>query len=312
MKRIILPYYIHKSKNFIANIYYYITQYSIFNISSPKTKKIVLIFDPKRTHPGLVDRLKAIIGIYYISKINGYNFKILDTDHFKLDKYLTHNKTNWSISSYSICHSTYHIRLMNYEPLQQIPLLTSLEYHIYNYTGKNIIQCQNIPNWENIWHELFIELFKPSEYLEKSLKNNPFYNTKYIAVHIRFVNALELAEPKYSQRPLPSDEKQNLINSCITAITKLSLKSKLPVLVFSDSMQFLSISKENGFHVLDGNIGHITYNKTDNIMLKTFTDLFMISKAESVISLRGKELYESAFPIYGALIGNKHCCIHKI
>ena len=78
-------------------------------------------------------------------------------------------------------------------------------------------------------------------------------------------------------------------------------------MVFSDSNTFLNECKNNGLHVLKGDIGHISYNSTNDIVKKTFVDLYMISRAKVIYQLNGKHLYKSAFSYYGALIGGKRC-----
>ena len=41
-----------------------------------KKNTFYMVFEPFRGHPGLADRMKAIISTYNLAKSNGYDFKI--------------------------------------------------------------------------------------------------------------------------------------------------------------------------------------------------------------------------------------------
>ena len=159
--------------------------------------------------------------------------------------------------------------------------------------------------WEKKWHELYHELFQSSDYIRKKLSEFEFKENEYIAIHIRFVNALELAEPDFPQEPLNEVEKENLISSCIAKIQELEYTEGCKAVVFSDSNYFLSRCHDKNIFVLAGNVGHITYNQNAEFVLKMFSDLNMIARAKKVFSLRSNHLYASAFPLYGSIIGGK-------
>ena len=44
---------------------------------------------------------------------------------------------------------------------------------------------------ESVWRNLFLELFKPSQALNECLNCCSLDSSGYVAVHLRFVNALE-------------------------------------------------------------------------------------------------------------------------
>ncbi|WP_294590775.1 hypothetical protein [uncultured Phocaeicola sp.] len=266
--------------------------------------------DPDRKYPGFVDILKAIIGCYYIAKMNGYKFKIHFDTPFQLSKFLSplSESNDWILSACEkadIDKLNISIGLMDYNGIGKIPQLTRARYQVRNFIGWNILQRNNMVGWEKKWHELYHELFQPSNYLLKNIAEFKIKENEYIAIHIRFVNALELAEPDFPQKPLNEVEKMNLISSCISKIKELESTENSKAVVFSDSNYFLSRCRDMDIFVLAGNVGHITYNQNDEIVLKMFIDLNMIARAKKVFSLRSNNLYASAFPLYGSIIGGK-------
>ena len=81
------------------------------------------------------------------------------------------------------------------------------------------------------------------------------------------------------------DEKENLIYNCIAKIKELESTESCKAVVFSDSNYFLSKCHDMNIFVLEGNVGHVTYNQNAEIILKMFTDLNMIARAKKVFSL---------------------------
>lgn len=293
----------------IRNFLYRIKCFSI-RPSKIEAKTMTFYMDPNRKYPGFVDILKAIIGCYYIAKINGYKFRIHFDTPFQLSKFLSpvSEANDWMLSASEttgINKLNISTGLINYYGIGKIPRLTKARYQVRNFIGWNILQRNNMMDWEKKWHELYHELFQPSDYLRKKLSEFEFKENGYIAIHIRFVNTLELAEPDFPQVPLNEDEKENLIYNCIAKIKELESTESCKAVVFSDSNYFLSKCHDMNIFVLEGNVGHVTYNQNAEIILKMFTDLNMIARAKKVFSLRNDNLYASAFPLYGSIIGGK-------
>lgn len=293
----------------IRNFLYRIKCFSI-RPSKIEAKTIVFYMDPNRKYPGFVDILKAIIGCYYIAKINEYKFKIHFETPFQLSKFLSpiDESNDWMLSTSEktgIDKLNLSTGLMNYYGIGKIPQLTKARYQVRNFIGWNILQRNNVVGWEKKWYELYHELFQPSDYFRKKLSEFEIKENGYIAIHIRFVNALELAEPDFPQKPLNEVEKENLISGCISKIKELESTESCKAVVFSDSNYFLSRCHDTDIFVLAGNVGHVTYNQNDEIVLKMFIDLNMIARAKKVFSLRNENLYASAFPLYGSIIGGK-------
>ena len=102
-------------------------------------------------------------------------------------------------------------RLLSYRGYGHIPILNKKvkQYHVYNYVGKNILENNGIENWELIWGNCFKELFEPTNLMKKIIEDQEWKENAYIAVHIRFVNALGHFESGENVT-LNSAEKKNL------------------------------------------------------------------------------------------------------
>lgn len=132
------------------------------------------VIAPGLKHPGLADRLKAIIDCYNLAKMNGYKFRIVFKEPFALEDYLAPNKVEWVASFDDL-----HYRLGStrfYDELQMLTedswhgrttLSRGKEYHCYAYVGNR--QPKAFPESGYAWTELFHELFRPSERLELAL-----------------------------------------------------------------------------------------------------------------------------------------------
>lgn len=266
----------------------------------------VFVIDPKYKHPGLADRLKGIIACYNLAKKNGYNFYILYKHPFCLEKYLLPNQINWIKDfddlNYSIGNTIFYNETCWHADK---PLKKGKEYHCYNYTGDLLPKVFSDTGEE--WASLFNELFVPNDEIKNRISQTGFNDKSYVAVHFRFVNALENFEGNYYNALSTQEEKDNLIERCKNGL--MEIKKKNPnqeILVFSDSKVFLNSIQDLPVRTLDSSsVGHISFTHSDNSVLKTFLDLFMISRASKVYVVHAPELYNSScFALVGARIGN--------
>ena len=289
---------------FFQNVKYRIRNYKLWGGDYNKT--IVLIFSPELTHPGLTDRLKAIVSIYYIASTQGFNFKIIHSKPFEWSKYLSPNECDWLVKESEICKSFFHTKMLSYYPNKKPRLKENFEYHIVSYEG-NIHDDLRIGDIGENYSRLFSQLFKPSPYLNSYLTSIPYYGTEYVAIHFRFVNSFEVNEPNYPTRPVSNKEQALLENICFAFID--SIQAEYPsstILIFCDSNHFLSVSQQKGYKHVEGKLGHISYANNENVILKTFTDMFMIAGAKAVYAGVNDVLYASAFPVCASHISNVH------
>ena len=286
----------------IKNIKYYLQRYTFKNDKIVLGNTLYFIVDPSLEHPGLADRLKVICCCYYIAKTNHFNFKIIFETPFILSDYLVPNKVDWKASVNDLSYSLQNSRLLAYNGGGKIPKLNPKikPYHIYHYIGKNILQCNNIKNWEEIWRECYQELFKPSEYLNNLLSTQNIIPKNYIAVHLRFVNALGNFEKGFYNK-ISEDQRNRLINKCLSIIDEIKNKNSKELIIFSDSSLFLGHAVQHGYKTLNGNIGHISYCQDHSIFDKVFIDFYAIGLADTVYRIKTKELYNTTFSYYASL-----------
>ena len=284
----------------------YLTTYH--SLAVPDWEGVVLIFDPHLKHPGLLDRFKAIVGSFELAIKNGREFKILFDPESVLPKYVEPNGINWRIDAREVCYSPFHSRILDYYGEGDIPKLgKARQYHIYHYVGLDYGLSNGSPDWESEWSARYNLLFKPTSYLTRQLSEISWAPGTYIAVHIRFVNALGMLEPDYHQVPLPAEKACHLMDTCISKIKELEEESGLPALVFADSPFFLQEAVRRGLHIAPGEVGHISTHPADlAVWNKAFLDMYIISRAKRVFQIRGDALYASAFSYFSALIGGIH------
>lgn len=305
-----------KAKQLLKDIYLRCKFYKLHGSSNLNKKSIVFLMDDDyhKSHPGLVDRFKAIIGLYYLALQNERDFYLCYNTPFKLQKYLVPNEVDWQIERSDLCKNIFTTGLLNYDVKRGIPRLRNnlSEYHCYYYLGHNLIRELKPENWKKEWHDLFGQLFKPSDYLEKLLKENvPGFD--YISVHFRFVNSLDKFEDGVNNQ-LSEAEQVELIEKCLKQLEEIQRNNALPICVFSDSSRFLKIVKDKGYYILNNaeQIGHISFSGSDETYDKTFIDFFAIANSKKVYAIRGKSLYNSVYPEYAAVVGGVEFEIHQI
>ena len=298
--------HVNDCRYWLANLKFYIQYFTYKKDKEISGNTVYFVYDPKQKHPGLTDRLKVICCVYYIAKINGFEFKLIFDTPFKLHDYLECNKYDWVGHWDDLSFSYANTRLLAYNGMGKIPRLSKKhkQYLVYYYIGKNMLQCNHIPNWEQIWSDCFNELFKPSQQLlDVIIASGEEYKMRtYIAVHLRFVNALEHFEDGYYN--LISKEKQDkLIQKCLKALNDIRDREDMPVLVFSDSNRFLNISKSHGYSILEGEVHHVSFQVDDNTVLKTFLDFYMIGRSAKTYRIIAPEMYATMFSYYAAISG---------
>ena len=116
-----------------------------------------MVFEPWRGHPGLADRMKAILSTYNLAKSSGYNYKLFFETPFKLSEYLTPKK-NLIATLDELEYSIFDTKLFN-ERSYRVPkkLKPNKQYHCYQYSGN--LMPRIFPDSGEKWCNLFQELF---------------------------------------------------------------------------------------------------------------------------------------------------------
>lgn len=298
---------VNNMRYFVRSCRYYLKYYSFREDKDVTGHTLYFIIDPEIEHPGLSDRYKAIIGCYYIARQNEFDFKIIFEYPFLLNDYLNVNKYDWVADRTDLSYSLKNARIIPYNGGGKVPRLKQSvkQYHVYSYIGYDILETNRVSDYKRIWGELYNDLFKPKGFIVQRIKEAGFVKDNYIAVHLRFVNALEHFEGNQFN-VLSGEKKEALILRCLTGIrTIISENKEFPVLVFSDSNVFLNRVKELPVHVLDGEIGHISFENSRDVITKTFVDFYMISDARRIYVIHAPEMYGTVFSYYAALSGMK-------
>lgn len=151
---------------------------------------------------------------------------------------------------------------------------------------------------------MFSELFCPSENLTRCICNEGYEYRKYIAIHLRYVNALGRFEK--GKDPLPINVQEELIVRCKKGIKEIcDLNNNHPVIVFSDSSLFLENIHDLPVSVLrHDNIRHISTESNSDVITKSFVDFMMISRATKVYRILSPEMYSSSFSYFAAIVGD--------
>lgn len=300
-------------KIFIKNIYVRCKFYGLRKSNGAENVLLFIIDDGYfQKHPGFVDRMKAIVGAYYLAVQNQREFRLVFNVPFPIQEYLQPCEVDWRPDG-DISYALGDTKLMVYRPQEGlIQLETSVkQYHIYFYEGLNVLKYCDIKDWKKTWNVLYHKLFKPTELLQR-LCREAVPKKPYIAVHLRFVNLLEKFEEGFD-RNISDEAKHELVERCLRTLIIIREREKDNIVVFSDSKIFLDFIVRQGFMCLDSRkVGHVSFQTEREVYEKTLVDFYAISGAEKVYAIRGGNLYNSAFPEYAAIVGDKPFIIEYV
>ena len=267
---------------------------------------LYLVFVPNKKHPGLADRIKAIMSCYDLAKSNGYQFKLFFETPFHLEKYLR-PKYDWVATLEDLEYSLRDTRIIDeHYRTKPLRLISNKQYHCYNYDGHHIPRI--FPDTGYKFSELFHELFEPCEELKKAYSDFNIEEKGYVSCHLRFVNALEKFENTFFENHLETQEERDaLIERCKDGIRQVITKNPgKDVYIFSDSKLFLNSLSDIPVKVLPSdNIGHVSEEAKANIAFKSFLDLYIMTKGIAVYRFCAPELYSiSHYALLAATIGD--------
>ncbi len=298
--------HVNNYRYFVRNVRFYVSHFKMEKLKRPSEKCMYFWIDPTMKHPGLTDRFKAAVNVYYIAKVNNLKFKLIFDSPFNLSDYLipAQKELDWraDVSCLSFVYPS--SKMFSYNGQNDIPKLSNNinQYICRNYIGYDMLLINKVENYEKVWGECFRELFKPSDRLNLELLKTGLIERSYVSVHFRFVNALEKFEEGYYNE-LSIGEQEALIDRCLNALDVVKKREQSPVVVFSDSNRFRNIARQNGYIILDGKVGHVSFVHDDNVVMKTFVDYITLGRSKKVYRACAKELYGTVFSFYAALSG---------
>lgn len=285
------------------------------NSESTDDSIVFLMFDGRIEQAGLADNLRASASVYYLCKSLNKKFKIIFNYPFNLEKYLVPNHYNWLYEEQNRLHLSEHAQDVVAASYRSV-FIESNEKLQQGYLEKKITDTKytitrlytNTYCFDNIFYESYHDLFKPSESLDMLIKEQlSLIGGKFVSVSFRFANLLGDLDDNYGYE-LSEEEKVNTILKCSSAVDSIyQSNGGCRVLVTSDSKRFITEIQQNReyVYVIPGNIGHVGHNGDDNVVLKTFLDLYVISYADKVHMVRTPIMYRSGFAHRAAMIGNK-------
>lgn len=265
-----------------------------------------LVFEPNRKHPGLADRMKAIISCYDWAKSNGYHFKIYFETPFSLSDYFK-PKFNWVATLDELEYSIFDTKIVNEDYREQpIKLISNKQYHCYNYAGHHMPKV--FPDSGYKFTDLFHEMFEPCELLKQTYLTLGIKEKEYVSCHLRFVNALEKFENTFFENYLKNpEEREHLIKRCKEGIKEvMQMNPNKDIYIFSDSKMFLNSLNDLPVKVLPhSEIAHISENVKSDAAFKTVLDLYVMSKGSAIYRFQAPELYSiSHYALLAATIGD--------
>lgn len=283
--------------------------------AAPPGKEVIFMVDGKMHHGGLADRLRGIVSVYSICKKMGIPFKLHFVSPFSLEEFLVPNKVDWHIEDSEISYNSEdslaifcgsngtHVE----KPFQRRWFVKNFKKNvkqIHVYTNAILLQGED-------FQRHFNELFKMTPALEASIKEaKEGIGEKYISVSSRFQQLLGDFEEENCEI-LNAEQRDLLMQAAAAEIDKIynSQTEKLPILLTSDSMNFVAYMKEKAPYIrtIKGNIAHMDYSQGSalDVHLKTFTDLLTLSGSQKLYLLKSPKMYNSGFPRMASMIGNK-------
>lgn len=281
-------------------------------------KIVVCPYEGKVISGGLADRFRGILSTYYVCKQIGVDFKLHYVHPFNLKDYLEPNGYDWYISKGEVSYQI---------PKDNILILDSTEDSKYqecqqkHWLINHIKQCQGQIHvytnasfsYENGYHELFNELFKPSARLAESIeKQRSLIGDRYVSISCRFLNLFgDFNETFGYKEQLTVDERNSLLDKLKLQVEKIHDQyPEYRVLANSDSTTFLEfINKQFPYvYVIPGHITHIDHKKSDggyDQYEKTFLDFFMIAHAEKIYVLKTGRMHISGYPYAASFVYEK-------
>jgi len=280
-------------------------------------KQVIYMADGKARHGGLSDRLRAIVSLFESSIETQSQFKIFFTNPFRLENFLVVNHYDWVVSQNDIIYSK-----INSKPIVVYSTLTETSSAMQAYKEKERVENKiknnkqiqlhfysNVGYGDSNFKKNFDYLFKPSPSLQFQLDLNlSLIGTNYISIVFRFQNLLgDFFEGNYPVLK-STEDKEILISKCINAISKIHNDNPetKKILVTSDSDSFINaVNNISYIYTIPGKIVHMDYTDgaSDEVYMKSFVDLFMLSKSEKVYLVRTPLMLKSGFAYRASLLG---------
>ncbi|MBR0038307.1 MAG: hypothetical protein IJP70_11810 [Bacteroidales bacterium] len=250
---------------------------------------------------GFADRLRGIISAYAYAKCIGVPYCLEHTEPYLWENYFVPNHYDWRLKedekSYNLRYARPVFFMDDARGNHILELNPALQYHIYS-NQSFLSLLKKTFNVQLKYHELYDELFRPSVRLQSQIdKVQSDLGCDYVSVSFRFQRLMGDFDDVIG-RVLSESERVALIGKCRNFLCEL--KKKHPevsrLLVTSDSSTFVKAISDFDFcYVIPGDVGHLGTAQHESVLLKTFLDFYMISRAKKVYMAHTGEMYRGGF-----------------
>ena len=281
-----------------------LSHYSTLDFEKRDKDRVVVYMTQKTTSSGLADRLRTMLTAYVIAAEAGKRFYIYHDCGFKLEEYLRPNIVDWRIEQSDIAmglNKVYSIFL-----LRKFEDLSNCHRECHVYQSSTDIDTDFLPaeledKYSN--HEVFNKLFNVTPKLRnavlQALREHSLCKNGFIAVHFRFLNFFEQVE-RGGAITSTEESRALMLRRTHATLERLHSETQKKILLFSDSNRVLQEVYPDYVKILSGTVGHVSkFKVNDDIILKAFVDLFAMSKARTIYSVVGENLYAATESIYG-------------
>lgn len=280
--------------------------------SVSKGKMVVVMYDGKRNHGGLADRLRGAIYFYALCRETDRRFRLNFIFPFKLETYLIPNTYDWRLKPGELTFNISEARPVFTDTIgitgpREIKWEKNYASKKLRSNTKQLHVYSPFVCADEDFSRYFHDLFRPSPLLEDALRPyREMLGENYISISTRFMELLgDFHEPKAKFKLAPR-EQEALIDKCLRKVLEIHQQNLgKRVLVTSDSSRFLAAcSALPWVYIVDGEIAHSDTADTDN-HLKTFLDFWLISEATTVYQIKTGRMYAGNFSYRAANAGNK-------
>lgn len=285
-------------------------------------KTIVSMFDGRRPHGGLADRLRSIATVYAYCRDHGVDFRLHFTAPFRLEEYLLPNRYDWRIDDDELCYNRrdacpVYIGSARSDFERDKAFQRKIACKFFGRSYRQIHVYTSMYYEEARFGELFHELFRPVPALQQAVERHVEelsgpQRGGFISVSTRFRELLGDFNERRDRpaRGLPEDERERLIDRCCRQIERIRAQhpEAAAVLVTSDSVRFLERAAQlEGVRVLPGRIGHmdVVDGSQSDVHAKTFLDFLVLSRATELYLLVTGGMYSGNFAKRAAQLGGR-------
>lgn len=291
-KRRLMPYYSAEAKR-----------------ATNERKMVISMFDGRKKHGGLADRLRGMATTYLFCQEHGWDYRIHFCSPFRLEEFLAPNRYDWRIDEEQISYNLddarpVYIATSEIDPERDKRFQRRMAEKFFRPDFKQLHAYTNMRFEEERFSEAFHTLFRPQPWLQELIDRHVEElggKGGYIAISTRFMELLgdfnESADR--AAQGLPAHEQQALLEGCGRQIERIHAeRPSATILVTSDSARFIDFvtTRYDYVRTLPGEIGHIdVVNDNRAVHTKTFLDFLVLAEAAEHFYLVGPGMYRGNF-----------------